>query len=239
MINILKNRQVYCEEYEYHFFEDYLNSLEVNVIFKNPETCKIFVHQVPDGVCINDDIWLINTKQATRPDILKIIGDVRNIYDYSEENIEILRKLKPEVHYLHVPYIRNPKEITCFPKTKWFAMINNNCDRRFKMVSMMDSFADVTSVIGWNNMRDNLLFEHKILINVHFHEDYIVTEQLEINRCVYNKMIVISETSKHQDKLALKDKIIFCDYDDIPRVAKEVMRDYRSVYKKLFGCTPN
>jgi hypothetical protein len=190
------------------------------------------VQSIPEGVNVTKDTWLINTEQATRPDILEIIGDVTNIYDYSEENIHILKTLKPDCNFKLLAYKRNPSEILNIPKTKWLAMVGNNSPRRLKI---QNSLWGVNNVVGWGLPRDKELFKHKILINVHYDSKYNITEQIRINRCIYNKMIVISETSKHQDLIALKDKIIFCDYDDIVKTVTHVMKNYNKIFALKYG----
>lgn len=82
--------------------------------------------------------------------------------------------------------------------------------------------------------RDKELFKHKILINVHFSEDYRITEQIRINRCIYNKMIIISETSDYQHLILLKDKIIFCDYNNIIDTVNNTIKNYNEIYNKLY-----
>lgn len=225
---------VYCKKDIYHYFEDYLRALNIKVIFENPEKCNIYIQSIPNNIIPNKDTWLINTEQATRPNILDIIGNAINIYDYSEENIEILRKLIPNGNFKLLRYPIHHSDIYNIPKTKWFCMIGNNCERRYKIQNLL---WNVTNIIGWNKERDIELFKHRILINVHYDPRYSITEQIRINRCIYNKMIVISEESIYQDLIYLKDKIIFCKYDDIPQVAIDTMKNYKDIYYKFYGDT--
>ena len=223
---------VFCQKDVYHYFEDYLNSLMFQTVFELDPSINTFVQSIPKGVKVTKDTWLINTEQATRPDILEILGDVTNIYDYSEENIYILKTLKPDCNFKLLPYKRNPSEILNIPKTNWIAMVGNNSPRRNVI---QDRLWGVNNIVGWGLSRDRELFKHKILINVHYHSDYAITEQIRINRCIHNKMIVISETSKHQELIALKDKIIFCDYDDIVKTVTHVMKNYDEIFAVKYG----
>ena len=44
---------------------------------------------------------------------------------------------------------------------------------------------------------------------------------MRINRCVFNKVIVISETGRNDESLFLKDYIIFVKYEDIEEKVKK------------------
>ena len=49
-------------------------------------------------------------------------------------------------------------------------------------------------VAGWGQERDQELFKHKILVNIGLSHDRMIFEALRCYRCLFNKMIVISET---------------------------------------------
>jgi len=233
-----KDKKIYSPNTEmYKYFKEYLDSVGIEshqLKYSEPQTCKIFLSSVPQQIKITPDIWLLNMEQATRPNILELnnIRECQNIYDYSEENIEVLRQLKPNCNYVHVPYGYNTNEIYNYEKPHGIAMVGNNCERRTQIENRI---GNVTNILGWGKERDDKLFRYKILVNAHFHPDYNITEQIRINRCIYNKMIVISENSIHQDKLKLKDKMLFCEYDKIPELARKVLNNYEHYYNKLFG----
>ena len=220
----------------YKYFKEYLDSVGIKnqLQYTEPERCNIFLSSIPPHVNPEPHVWLINMEQATRPNILELnnMRGCHNVYDYSEENIEVLRKLKPKCNFVHIPYGYNGKEIYNYEKPHGIAMVGNNCTRRTQIENRI---GNVTNILGWGNERDDKLFRYKILVNVHFSPEYNITEQIRINRCIYNKMIVISENSIHQDQLKLKDKMLFCEYDKIPELARKVLNNYEHYYNKLFG----
>ena len=71
-------------------------------------------------------------------------------------------------------------------------------------------------------------------MNIHFGEDYTVFEEIRCNRCIFNKMIVISEKSVHMENYRLKKYMIECSIDEIPAMVETVLNDYDYYFNKLF-----
>ena len=70
---------------------------------------------------------------------------------------------------------------------------------------------------------------------IQYEEDYTINEQIRINRCIFNKMIVISQTGRNDNLLYLKDYIIFCKYENIVEKTIEVLNNYKFYYDKIFN----
>ena len=158
--------------------------------------------------------------------------------DYSEENIDLFKN-KSNTACLQLPYLLNKNEIGNVKKIKDMVCIlniRNNSPRRLSMHDKLKiKFGDKYSrIYGFGKERDNLLFLNKILINIHAYPSYRINEQIRVNRCVFNKMIVISEPGYNDDLLYLKKYIIFCDYDKIPEKVEEVLNNYEKYYNELF-----
>ena len=113
-------------------------------------------------------------------------------------------------------------------------MIVLNSSRRNYIFNEIKKFTDITDLKGWGKERDDLLFKYKILVNIHFDNDYNIFEQIRCNRCIFNNIIVITETSLDEN-YELKDYIIECDYNDIINKVKEVVNNYDYYYNKLFN----
>lgn len=176
-----------------------------------------------------DITYLLNFEQTSAPDNVKKLNaypKTLKMIDYSLRNIMNY----PRDNYYYIPYMVNTDEIVEFDKTKGFIILGTPCKRRTEIINELNA----TSFIAFGKQRDDNLFRHKILVNIHQYEDYNVLEELRINRCVYNKMIVITENSGNIDYYDLKDYIIECEYKDIVKVAKDVLENYDYYYKKLF-----
>ena len=58
-------------------------------------------------------------------------------------------------------------------------------------------------------------------------------ESIRCNRCVYNKMIVISDIREDMDSYPLKNNVIFVEYDKLTDKVIEVLNNYENYYQKL------
>ena len=237
---------VLCKENQRIIFIEYINSIgkylplqivsNINDI-KILENDMIWIMQELDISLFEsykNQVYLINTEQNTKElNLSKLKSYPSNIkmIDYSLDNI----RLYPRANYYHIPYMVNLDEVYDYPKIKDMIMIgsgNEGCPMRTNIARQLDSLVWFQNYFGPE--RDDQLFRHKILLNVHFNEEYKVLEEIRINRCIYNKMIVITEKGNH-DYYELKDYFIECEYEDIVKVAKEVLANYDYYYKKLFA----
>lgn len=187
--------------------------------------------------------YCLNTEQLTiKKRYEKCFELYKNVLDYSEENIDLFKNKSNSI-CLHLPYLLNRNEIRFGKKIGDIASIyfngRNRTDcpqmRRSMGIKLKEKFGGkYTDIIGWGKTRDKVLFNHKILINIHAYSSYRINEQIRVNRCVFNKMIVISEPGYNDDLLYLKKYIIMCEYDKIPEKAEEVLNNYEKYYNELF-----
>jgi hypothetical protein len=250
----------YKKDYPIHIFIEYIN----NIIYTykenfNGEICFIddldslnskikeqkasdrflFIQIIPIKFDTDLRFYLINTEQLSRPDwleqTLKYPKNIK-IIDYSLENIEYL---KPYRSSIYLPYTVNPNEIFNYTK------IHNICSvmysKEYRNVIKNDLIKkniSVNHIEGYGNNRDTFLFKHKILLNVHFDETYEVFETIRCNRCVMNKMIVITQKIKKEGSYGAFQKIrnhmIECEYDELVNKVIEVSNNYDEYYHKLF-----
>ena len=85
---------------------------------------------------------------------------------------------------------------------------------------------NIDIISGWKKERDEKLFTYKILLNLCNEKDYKIFESLRCDRCIFNKMIVISDKKDDMYSYYLKDYIIFEDYNKIADKAIEVLNNY-------------
>lgn len=194
-----------------------------------------------------ENILCFNTEQLTRKEerITNFINLTKKnikILDYSEEHQHILKDNNIDSFVL--PYLFNyydlyyndiniPLEENINTKTYNICMIGNNSERRLNLqIDIKNKGLDIKNIIGWMANRDRIVFKNKILVNCHYEEDYKIIEQIRINRCIFNKMIVISEEGIYHNDIYLSKYIIFCKYEDIADKVKEVYDNY-SYYVNL------
>ena len=66
----------------------------------------------------------------------------------------------------------------------------------------------------------------KILLNLHFNEDYHIFEHLRCDRWVLAGMIVMTEPSQSDSLLDLKDLLVIESYTKIPNLITTILRNY-------------
>ena len=254
IIKILKHKNskklyIYCEKNIFKYMEDYINSINQNLqgiiihtINKNidlNEDLIIFVQSIPNIPIDNKNknIYLLNTEQLSRKNILNNIlkySKIFTIIDYSKENIEIL-ELNNVKHTIYFPYIYNKKEIYNISKNKLICgvCLDNTAFR--KKIINNESFKklNINNIKGWNEIRDEKLFQHKILINLSANTDYNIFEIMRCYRCLFNKMIIISDNKYDNNLIDYKDHILFSKVEDMPQLVSKVINDYGYYYNKL------
>ena len=195
----------------------------------------------------NKKIFILNTEQLSVKKNLNHILNLKKqgfqIIDYSKENI-IYNK---DSYYL--PYQVNNKEIYNYEKKNDVCYIGhpfgnyrldllNEIKKKIK-IDIIGQNTDPKLINMWGNKwgfeRDNLSFRYKILVNIHHNEHFLINEQMRINRCIFNKVIVISESGINNDLLHLQKYIIFVKYENLLDKVLEVLDNYEYYYNKIYN----
>jgi hypothetical protein len=230
----------------YQYFAEYLDSLlatlpdsTINIFSSEKGVRKvlalpgihIFLKTVPPY--INDGaIGLLNTEQLTSTTMTTWINCYYTaVLDYSLENMKVNTTSVPKYYF---PYQYNPNEIYNYEKTKdvCFVGLNENA-RRGNILRQIPNITMLETVYG--KMRDKILFRHKILVNIHYSDVFSIHEQIRTTRCVFNKMIVITEPSSDDSLVPLRDFMIVVPYEMIPETVQFVLENYESVHARLFS----
>jgi len=203
----------------------------------------------------NNNIYFLNTEQLTAQHHIDWITNNINkkfkIIDYSYENIKILKD-----NYLDsvlIPYQVNLNEIinvrqsvkpsVCVlwqtgnkRRDLFFNKLKNFCFIKNIKLTLIDSFY---------KKRDNILFKHDILINIHTSNTYNIFEELRCNRCIFNKMIVLTEESRNIENHLLNEYLIYVSkqntnslenyFDKILNKLEDIINNYNHYYSKLFN----
>lgn len=222
----------YCLELGYKCFEDYINSLEIvdekvyyksecdlkKYDFKDPNTIHIFRYHIPNTICAykNPRIFVLNTEQLSDPIkytyILTLLKSGVPVIDYSIGNIHLL-KGKGLIFYL--PYQYNETEVSKlkrFSKNKVFDIGIVNCctKRRRKLLHYFQNLGyKVLDIRGWNDERDYMIGGCKILLNIHFADNFSIYEHIRCDRWLFAGKLVISEPCEISDKLDIGKNLIF------------------------------
>lgn len=241
---------------DYLCFEDYINSINNNLngkiilyeyendiieIMTLKKSIIIFLFKIPDFISnieTYNNMFLLNTEQLScNRHINRIKNLPKNIHliDYSKENIDILNK-NNIYNVIYFPYIYNNKEILNLEKKNIICSISpTNTQRRLNFFSNFNSINNVKiiPINGWSNKRDNKLFTYKILLNISAKDNYNIFETIRCYRCLFNKMIIISEMKYNIELIDYSKHILFAELKDIPKLINDVINNYEYYYKLL------
>jgi hypothetical protein len=246
---------IICNKQSFKYFEDYIHSIlhvikgqlflfdyELNIhIDKNNNY--IFVQNIDNKffeyITKYNNIYLINTEQLSveksQIEINKYPNNL-NVIDYIESNLKFYNKYNT---YL-LPYQINYKEIYNINKEKNICLIGQPESIPFNRKNIINTLKEkkinIDIVSGFNKIRDSELFKYKIILNIGYYPNNCrVMETFRCDRCVYNKMIVISDMKEDIENYYLKDYVIFTEYNNIPDKVIEVINNYDEYYNKLFS----
>ena len=254
---------IYSDPNTVKFFIDYINSIIINyndiVLISNfnkllliinninnkiNNDIIIFMQSIPniDISNIINNIYILNTEQLTREGELNriqcYIANNIKIIDYSKSNIYCLKSKNINNNILYIPYLVNYNEIYNYDKIYDIAYIGHFIDERNYRMNIINSLNKLNiktnEIKGFDIERDNLLFKYKILLNIHYNEEYNIFEQMRCNRCIFNKVIVITQKSIDID-FELKEYIIECEYNNLVATTISVINNYTYYYNKLFA----
>lgn len=213
----------------------------------DPESIYIFCQEIPTNVVnkINRKI-ILNMEQLTRSKYLDQIKSYMDqniiILDYAIENIKLLKILFPDNltklnNYFYIPYQYNKNE---FSKLRKFRTINKSYDiafsgsisqKRDKILKQLKQLKlKVYVVPGWRDVRDSEIGKCKILLNIHFNNDYNIFEHMRCDRWAFSEMLIVSEKTIDYQNLDIKDLVIFEDYNNLVNKTVDVIKNYDKYY---------
>jgi len=181
----------------------------------------------------NTNVYLLNTEQLVLFDHklrLNAYPKYIKMLDYSKANL----KYYNGYYTKFLQYQLNFDEIYNLSKTKDICIMSNLTDYRNKIINeLTNKGVNVDIISGWKIERDKTLFTYKIIINLGYSDKHKIFESLRCDRCIFNRMIVISDKKEDIDLYYLKDNMIFEDYDKIIDKTIDVLNNYEMYYKKL------
>jgi hypothetical protein len=206
-----------------------------------PDRIYVFIQRIPSSIlstCTFQDyarLAVLNTEQLTRSGWNHAIKQVHDrgitVLDYSIENV-LMSGLSR--HYF-VPFQDSQEGSSATPKPK----VRDACmvwaDGFLNRWSVFSQIPNATNVVGFGKARDDILFKHKVLVNVHATDEYQIHEHMRTDRCVYQQMIVVTEPSVDTDKLMLRPYMVVEERSKIPARVQSILQDYDAVHQQLFG----
>ena len=136
------------------------------------------------------NIYIFNTEQLKirNQHILNYSNNI-NYIEWSNCNISHYKNCLKSKVFL-IPYQVNFNEILNKTKINDVCMITKRqSEYRSEIFNECKKIIpNITSIVGFGNIRDELLFNHKILINASLEPNCSILEQFRVNRCIYNTL---------------------------------------------------
>lgn len=233
------NSIVYTYVSEYVDFIVNQTNLERLVVDKmshiySEQNIYIFIQTIPDLSISYKNIILINIEQLTRTnfyDYVKTCLD-RNIkvFDYSIENIDFIDKYD-SISWL--PYQINTDEnnkLCEYNQTKklydigFIGAISNK--RNYILSELINKGYSVLKILAFGDVRDKMMASAKILLNIHFADDYNIHESLRCDRHLFSNTIVVSESSHKDNILDTYGLVFFSQYSNIVDTVIKILNNY-------------
>lgn len=203
----------------------------INIIY-------MFLQSVPNNFPKKaNNIILINTEQCTRNEykimLQNMLDNNMTIFDYSIENIKLLNNNE---NMLYFPYQYNHQEINILKNNiniateKLFDVACIGCPSQ-RRESVCKKLAQKGVRILYNNnlwgeMRDKVIASCKILLNIHYNENYNVYEHIRCDRWVFSGMLVVSENSLDNSMIDMSNIVYFEKYENLVDLVMEILGNY-------------
>lgn len=190
-------------------------------------------------------IYMINTEQSTRPIWSMIIKHYTNkgltIFDYDKYQTEFAKNMVSGARICYLPYQITKSETErltslIMKSNKLYDVAfcsTNNSKKRTSLYKRLENRGlKLTNIYGWKDGRDHRIAQAKILVNVHYNEDYHIFEHLRCDRWILSGMLVVSEDSLSDELMDCKDLMIITKFEDMVDKIIEVIINYDYYYSQ-------
>jgi hypothetical protein len=198
------------------------------------------MNQIQQYITHKFKMGIFNTEQLSKKEFSGMINAQHPFFyrvDYSEVNLLVVAN---ELNHkkIYIPYQVHPREIHVgkVQKDRAICIISpSESPRRHKIIHDLQARGiQIDIVHGFREARDAELFRYKILLNVHYADDYNIFEEMRCVRAIFNQMIVISEKSWYDDIHLLRRHFLVCEYDQIVAKVVDVLINYDLYHSHLF-----
>ena len=191
-----------------------------------------------------EKVYYYNIEQLTRQSELETIqklwakGHIVEVWDYSSVNCQILTA--NNILNRHVPFTPTPKRIEFYkelllqPKIYDVGFCGASSPRRDVVLKgLRDAGLNVLALHNaWGEERDRQLARSKVIVNIHYQNDYKV---FETSRCGHWLAVghpVVSEESLDSDPRA-----ITVPYDKLVETTIQVLKDQKGSILQFCACS--
>lgn len=110
--------------------------------------------------------------------------------------------------------------------------INRSLRREAIFEQLLEHNIKVMNIEGWKEKRDQQIAQSKILLNIHYADDYLTFEHFRCDRWVLNGLLVLTEPSQSDDLLDLKPLMIVTTYENVVSKIQQILSHYDQYYQE-------
>ena len=185
---------------------------------------------------INVKKYLLNTEQTTHNkfNVFQYIKECPvEIIDYSVENLHNINKRFPDIKTWHFPFpvFLQKHKLRCLKKDINVCSFDNSVYRHNILCRI--PFKDLNH--KWGEERDAFIEKSKILLNIHFDQNYNIFESIKCYHAFEKGCLIVSQTSENMDLVLLKDLIYFDKLENLCNTVNVVLKDYEEIYNDVFS----
>jgi hypothetical protein len=249
----MNHRFLYCERHRFLYFQDYIeifkDSLQTEIILVdnldlvdyNSKDIYFVIGRLPKCAFFRSELKIIyiNMEQLSKGNYLLYCQTISKfnipIINYNEINQSLIPESTLLRYQIQELSSYRDEQMIEFNKESFFdddkiydvSFVGTMSTRRFEILKkLQDDGIKVHIVNKWGEQRDYQIIKSKILLNIHFEEDYKVYESLRCDRYLVNDVIIVSETSILEELLDIKDLLITADYNNLVSKVKDVLENY-------------
>lgn len=186
------------------------------------------------------NIYFINIEQMSHSSYYKMIRKIinlKNIIDYSEENIPYYKNVYNNF-FLLPPYFNFNKNIKQNIKSIDLLSIINNSYRENKISKIKVSKKQQIRLLKncFGDVRDDYYSKTKIYINIHCSNEHNTMEMIRLVNLIMNKVIILTQPSICTNLIFLKKYLFICnDADEFTIEIQNILNNYDLYYNKIYG----
>lgn len=235
----MKQSEIICDLF---FVEDIslYQKVETYDYIINVQTLLLDINKIKN---VYDRVIIFNTEQNTRntyylEHVLSMLKMGFTLMDYHLGNIELMNKMtnyqyKDKILYL--PPLYCPDDKLYHPiKTKDICFVGTLTDYRQKMLKRLEKRFKIDVIQDFGEIRDKKISEYKIILNLHADLDYQVFETIRCYRCVFNKILVISQQKLVKENSEIESFCYFSNDDNLERTIDLILCNYDKIISEKY-----
>ena len=264
-ICIVAQRNIYHYFVEYihsilYWFDKY--DIQHDIIFHDDPKIYEKIEKADLNICIQmlllDDqkvtnpkkrIMIFNTEQYTRKTyyynhILSLLNNGYNILDYQSGNMLFMNKetngkFDSQMFYLPYLYCNVDKILMKKKRTKDICFVGTVTQYRYDILNELRKEIQIDILNDFGDRRDNRLSDYKIVLNLSADPSYQVFETIRCYRCIFNKILVVSDEKLYKENNKIDSMCMFVDKSKLLEMLKYTLENYNKILKEKYDLKEN